>query len=197
MNEWIVVAYLLPIGCLWLISQLILTYKTNKDRKKIQHNIRVEKTRKYFAELRLRLLKILADGKLDQKSVTFRFHYSLFTMIMRRPDQYKEISNSLYTAFTSDNTDQEVSGEIGLKLQSEQSQWSDEVKILIVDTIKGLALLVIDYSSKLRLLNTLIKILGFAAIKKFEKQLEEKEASKDPFLKSIYKSQNTLSSLVT
>jgi len=136
------------VALLWGLKELLLGFLVYRQRKRIRHELRVERTRRHFAETRNQLFKLAMQDKVDVNSFTFRGLYTLHTFIMRRTDRYPEISEMLRLSLMAEARLDDSSKN---PLSAESSLWTKEVKNVVLGTAQGLGMLIIDYSPSARL----------------------------------------------
>lgn len=69
------------------------------QRRYWRKKLRVERLSSQFGACRGELMKLMVLGDLDSKSATFKGFYLTVTSLMRRPDQYAQISRSLLKSY--------------------------------------------------------------------------------------------------
>lgn len=136
---------LLVVG-LWALKELIVAFIAWRKTHSIEQERRVEVTQRHFAEARNALMRAALDGEIDVDSYTFKLFYFLNTALMRRPDQYDEISDALAKVLILDDSSTEISNEV----RKEASDLSQEAAEAIKKTGDAMGYLVIDYSFLLR-----------------------------------------------
>lgn len=170
--------------------------------RKISRRLRVEVTQRRFAEARKSLLDSVVKGELDPHSATFRRLYYLNTVVMRRPDQYDEISRVMKTFIAGGKK-----GEMPKSIKAESKNWTPGVKMAIVATSDAMKQLVLNYSWVLRyllrlqqsfslpmtpILFRIAKLLGWLA-----KRIERVEERKHPVISDIREVQNAMYNLAS
>ncbi|MGH9766706.1 MAG: hypothetical protein ACREAB_04660, partial [Blastocatellia bacterium] len=116
-------------------------------RRRIRHKIRVEITQRHFAEARNALMELVLKGELDPRSATFQRLYYLNTHIMRRPDQYQEISQVLKRTISRGHKD-----DLSDPLLKETHAWTLGIKKAVLATADAMRQLIFNYSWLLRTL---------------------------------------------
>lgn len=149
-DNLIVTSTILIIFFLFSVRELFFIYKNIRRTNSAAHNVRSEKTRQYFANLRNRLMQMVFSNEMDTRSVSFQSLYQLYTAIMRRPDHYKEIGKLLFAVLAL----KEGSGNIG-HIRLEDSDNVHEFKNLLKDTAEGIMMLIVDFSPLLRVFYTI------------------------------------------
>jgi len=134
------------IGLMWGIKELIYGTFLWLQRRKIRHNLRVEITQRNFAVARNELMRLALKGEVDVNSASFKRIYFLNTGLMRRPDQYPEMSNAIARVFLS-NEETEPDEE----LKRESKTWSPGFREVVKATAKAMDYIVLDYSWLVRL----------------------------------------------
>lgn len=152
----------LVVGSLaaYLIIASILDLRLARRLEQIAHT---ERTRGVWAEAREALLELVAAGKLDVRSQTFRTFYGLQTFVMRRPDAYEDFSRLLAKAMLQSRKAR-VHG-----WMAEAESWPAEMRSVIDRMRKGTEMLVFGYASGRRiilriLVPLLIRIAPWAAV---------------------------------
>lgn len=115
-------------------------HQARRRRLYWEHKTRVEQTRGHFAGARNELLRVVRDGELSVDSETFRQIYGIQTFIMRRPDQYVEISEQLTRALWRHN------GERATWIDEEAPTWTPRVRDVMSQTAQGIGLVIWNYS---------------------------------------------------
>lgn len=142
-NTFVVAAVLL-IGAFF---QVLTALRIRAERKRLAHMLLVERIRAHFAVPRHTLTKLAIEGKIDVNSNAFHSLYQIMTFILRRPDQYKELSDVLAKELLNG-----VPEGSGTRLKSELSVWPSEAKSVISEIANGMGLLVVEVSPRRRLL---------------------------------------------
>ena len=127
-----------------ITKELLMGLSVFKQRQKINELYRIDKTQSHFAEARNKLMDLAKSGEIDINSLTFQYFYYVNTAMMRRPDEYPQISNTLRSVLLSHSSSK------GSYLSSESQYWSSSVKEMIRSTADALGHIVIDYSLILR-----------------------------------------------
>ena len=103
------------------------------------HSHRTERTRARWAKARNLLMQLVAEGKLDVRSQTFRRLYHLQTFVLRRPDEYKEISSELFESFADRPGDSS-----GVDwIRDESADWPDEMVNVFREMVGGIGGLIL------------------------------------------------------
>lgn len=191
-NELDAIAVIVAIGFLFIIKEALLIYLNGRRLRQLNHRIRVEQTKAYFAELRSALLEAVNNAKISPNSATFQSLYQVHTLIMRNPDKYQEISHAVQEAFVQRNSNSSAR-----HIESEKTAWSAEVKQIAFKTGEGLFKIVITYSSVLRLISFIYSIskkmtISVEFISKAERKIERSEMKKKPEIKSMMIAQQNL-----
>ena len=126
---------------LFAAKDIAISIYINRCRRVLQHKIKVETTRAYLANLRIDLLNLVTTGQLDPNSDTFQMLYLVHTFILRRPDQYRELSKLFANTILSDKTPISISS-----LSRESKTWTPEVSDVVKRTARGLQLVIIYFS---------------------------------------------------
>src|SRR5215469_9375245 len=135
-----IVTFVVIMMVAWTIRELVVAALVRRRRREIQHVLRQEVTRRYFAEARTELMDLLFEGEIDPNSVTFTRFYHLNTAFMRSPDEYSKLAHALCVAlFTSTNR--------AAGLSEESKTWSPSVKKMVFTTAKALDNLIFEYSA--------------------------------------------------
>ncbi len=146
-----------------LLIFIILTYALKdfalgivsfRRNQKYQHLLIVEQTQAQFATVRQRLLRLVTEKKIDADSQTFKMIYHLCTVIMRRPEQYPQISAVMREVLSSLNTTQSHN-----PIYVESRSWSEEVIDVIEELNKSLGFFMIDYSYFWKILFRILKFV--------------------------------------
>lgn len=137
-----------------LVMELVLLLRSTVREADVFDRLLSERTRNCFADIRCRLVDLAMTGKIDSHSATFTSLHAMSTFIMRRPDQYDEISSRLtmHMLFCRGQADPAIS--------AERAAWTPEVKELVREVAQGLNLLLLHHSRILRALVTLERWTG-------------------------------------
>ena len=177
------------------LTQFILGFYISKKRAKLKGYIRDEKTRTHFAEVRNDLMKMVRENEIDVNGPIFKDIYLTTSFIMRRPDQYKDISNAItITLFKSVKE---------IKFQEKELafiQNNNDIKNILKRYSEGCSLLILNYSFIRRMITQAEYRTGFITwvLKKMLfilKFLAEKEEKKKPEIITIGKVQKRLQSI--
>lgn len=181
----------------WALREVVLGIVVFRQRKSIRHKWRVECTQRQFAEARNKLMEAALAGELDSNSATFQFFYWLNTRMMRRPDEYEQISALLRETVLS-----WTRGSNESDLARETRDWSDSTRGAVTLTAFAIHMLVIDYSLMLRSFMRLYfyagKCIPKAAmhrIQVFAEQAGEKMSRKRKVVADINHTQRALNKL--
>ena len=185
------------IMLLWTLREVIVGSLVWRRRRRIRQSIRVECTQRHFAEARNEIMRLARTGKVDMNSVTFGSLYSINTMIMRRPDQYQEISTWLMAMFL--NPDRPERNEL---LVEESRHWTGEIKEVVRLTAAAMDYIILEYSRLFRILywierqgNPGATVVGM--LRKFARGIDESRSAKDPIVSGIRSTQRKMSNLCT
>ena len=179
------ISILILLIMIWAVSEFVFGSYIWWKRRTIKHTIRVERTRHHFAEARTKLLKMVRESKIDANSETFKTIYHINTYVMRRPDQYPEISRKVLRAIL-------LSKKEG-SLTSEAQDWDQETKEVVRETANALGLIVVDYSRILRIAAWLEDRYGLFT--HLAKSLKNREEQKNQVVKDITQAQQSLNNL--
>ncbi|TGM95602.1 hypothetical protein [Leptospira dzoumogneensis] len=169
----------------FMIKEIILIYRNIRKIRQDRHLIRVEKTREYFSNIRESLLHLMKNETVHPDNNLFQVIYSVSTMIMRRPDQYAELSDYLVVSFINTKVEE--------KQKSNKAEIPKELRSLLFKTAEGLYKIIIEYSAILRVLfqisNTLKQITPLEFLSPVFKQIREKifeqEVKSNPKIENI------------
>lgn len=184
-------ALLIWVALLWFSVELGLGIRSWTTAKRYAHDLRVEKTTREFASARNKLMHLARTGMIDVESETFRTFYYLTTFVMRRPDQYPEISEALMKVIVLRGK----SASYNL-LKEESRKWTPEVKKLVREVSGAFSSLLVDYSSLFRFLLRLENF--FRAMSIFVRFSEQLKASftglgsRDPFISNVIQAQQQM-----
>lgn len=135
------------VALLWALREIIVGCWVWKQRRAYRHLYRVEVTQQFFGSARESLIDLVRRGEVEDKSATFQILYFVDTFILRRPEEYSQISNALQTALLG-TTERSAS----LKLQDESKNWSPIVRETVTEHASAIDNLVISHSRFLRYL---------------------------------------------
>ncbi len=146
------ITFIAVVAVLWAGRELIIGIFVWRSRQKFQHEIRVERTQRYFATARNELMQLAIANEIDVNSTTFRYLYFLNTLLMRRPDAYPEWSTALRITFLRP---QESESDSSVEIESEK--WTPAIRDVVKTTADALDSFLIDYSLAWRLVFKLKK----------------------------------------
>jgi hypothetical protein len=106
---------------------------------------RVDRIRRSFAEARIKLFGLVTSNKLNPESATFRYLYFLHTSVMRRQDMYDDIWKVFVYAILQIR---ESTGDRQIELEA--SEWSDEVREVVLETAEAVQLMIFEHFRPLR-----------------------------------------------
>jgi hypothetical protein len=137
----------------YALKDFVLGIASFRRSQKYHHLLIVEQTQAQFATVRQRLMHLATEKKIDANSQTFKVIYHLCTSIMRRPEQYPQISAVMREVLSSLNITQSHN-----PIYFESRSWSEETVDLIKELSKALGFFMIDYS---RFWKIVFKVLNF------------------------------------
>jgi hypothetical protein len=111
---------------------------------------RVDRIRRSFAGARIKLFGLVISSKLEPESATFRYLYFLHTSVMRRQDMYDDIWKVFVRAILRIR---ESTGDRQIQLES--SEWSAEVREVVLETAEAVQLMIYEHSRPLRWLSNI------------------------------------------
>jgi hypothetical protein len=88
-------------GVALILYLIVTTIPTSRRLRSLRHQILVDQTRNCWAEARVLTYKLAREGKLSPRSATFEHFVKTQTFILRRPDEYGQISQVLREALYS------------------------------------------------------------------------------------------------
>ena len=143
---------LIALGLLVMFAakELIATSIINHYRSKYKSVIKAEKTRAHFAELRGKLLDLAVKNKLNVKTQTFESLHLLYTIIMRRPEQYSAIAHVIFSAIV-EREPQSQAHELDVD--------NEHVRELLLETVIGINVIIYNYSSFLKFVKFVSAVL--------------------------------------
>lgn len=145
-------AILLLVSGLWIVRELAIGVRTFFRRTDLRFQRETEATQRHFAVARNKLMRSAVEGKIDVNSSVFKIFYAVNTALMRRPDQYEEISQALGALIILEED------EGGAKvLRSEIEELDSEALDAVEATGDAIGHLVVDYSFILRNFYRLLK----------------------------------------
>jgi hypothetical protein len=106
---------------------------------------RVDRIRRSFADARIKLFGLVTSGKLNPESATFQHLYFLHTSVMRRQDMYDDMWKVFVCAILRIR---ETTGDRQIELES--SEWSDEVREVVLETAQAVQLMILEHFPPLR-----------------------------------------------
>jgi hypothetical protein len=139
------ITFIVIIGVLWAVRELAVGIVVRRSRRKYRHEYRVERTQSHFAAARNELMRLAVAGEVDVNSRSFQRFYYVNTAIMRRPDQYSEISRAMVGAFLSRQGD-----EPDEQLSRESKNWSPAFRDAVKATAHAMDYIILDYSRLVR-----------------------------------------------
>lgn len=146
------ITFIVIVGILWAVRELVVGIVVRRSRRKYRHEYRVERTQSHFAAARNELMRLAVAGEVDVNSRSFQRFYYVNTAIMRRPDQYAEISHAMVTAVLTRQ------GEPDEQLSRESKNWSPAFREVVKATAHAMDYIILDYSRLVRFMFRLEKI---------------------------------------
>jgi hypothetical protein len=128
------------IAAIWIIRELVVSFWTWRKIRRLDHVMRVERTRAQFAKARNSLMHIALKEQIDPNSATFKVLYNVDTVFMRSADKYPELSKSLQETMLTDNRKPHP------QILAEKEHWTKEVRENIIATSKAMDNVITDYS---------------------------------------------------
>ncbi len=141
------VTLIVIIAVLWAVREVVISIVVMRSRRRYKHEYRTERTQSHFAEARNQLMRLALNGELDVNSKSFKYFYYFNTALMRRPDQYPEISHAMTQKFLG-NYEQGAAS----PLDEESKHWTPAIKDVVVMTANAMDYIVVDYSWVIRLM---------------------------------------------
>jgi hypothetical protein len=132
--------WLAIIAVAWIIRELIVSFWNWKRIRKLDHVMRVERTRSQFATARNSLMHLVLKEQIDPNSATFKTIYQLHTVFMRSPDKYPELSAAVRHALYSNGKKPNEA------VLAEKDNWNDAIRKNIIETSEAMAQVLVDYS---------------------------------------------------
>jgi hypothetical protein len=131
------------VACLAVmaLAELVVGAFRWRRQRQLRVQVRAERTRGKFSELRYRLVKEVQEGRLDSRSMTFQALYIVHTQVMRRPDEYDVVASELHAAFSSRRR-----SPAGDAIEAEAEEWSAELRAIAEETSQGLLQIVFDHN---------------------------------------------------
>ena len=172
----------------WGLASLAVGVNRYRRRKALRAIARAERVRGEFAAIRNRLVLLALEGKIAPDTATFRTIYFVTTAIMRRDDQYPEMHAALLDSLVSVRRDPPRRE----AMRREFRTWGPEVQELSDATNQAIEMLLVEYSSILRLAHAAIpyitRLLKRLSIpKKAEVKLIEKVGASAENLEAKYR----------
>src|SRR5258705_8526855 len=122
----LIIKFVVAIMLFWILRELIVGLFVWRSRRKIRQAIRKERTQSQFAQARNEVMRLAQTSRINMNSETFGFLYRINTFVMRRPDQYREISSWLTTRFLNPSKPAQNNA-----LREESKQWTPEIKAVV------------------------------------------------------------------
>jgi len=132
--------WLALIATIWMIRELVVSFWTWRKIRKLNHVMRVERTRSQFAKARNSLMHLALKDQIDPNSATFQVLYQVDTVFMRSPDKYPELSKALREALLTDNR------EPNQMVLAEREGWNDDTRKNVIATSDAMEKVITDYS---------------------------------------------------
>lgn len=151
-----------------------------------QSIVRVDRIRRSFAEARIKLFELVTSKKLSPESATFRYLYYLHTSVMRRQDMYEDMWKVFVYAVVRIK---ESTGD--RQIQIEASDWSSEVREVVLQTARAIELMIFEHSRPLRWLAAINSWSAGKADAKLERLFASKTLSRRTEKNSMPDSQHS------
>lgn len=115
----------------------------------------IERTRSTWGEARQLLFQLVAEGKLDAGSATFRSLYWLQTYVMRNPEEYDEVSRTLVQALSAFSERDDIvtawaRHPMAAELAGEFESWPPEMQQVIGKMVEGATSLLTGHAGRSR-----------------------------------------------
>lgn len=171
------ITFIIIVGVLWAVRELVVGIVVMRSRRKYRHDYRVERTQSHFAAARNELMRLAVAGEVDVNTKSFQRFYYLNTAIMRRPDQYVELSRAMVGAFLSRK------GDADEQLSIESKSWSPAFREVVKATANAMNYIILDYSRLMRFMFRLEKLKDpesnpHRMLSRAAKMIENKEKEK-------------------
>lgn len=186
---------LIILALLWVIRELAIGGIVWYQRLRLRQLLRVETTRRYFAEARNQLVHLALQGEIDVNSATFQSFYLLQTRVMRRPEQYRQLSAIVLATLLRPASTQTDS-----PLRREAATWGPTVKEVVKATADAFQHLLFQHSRPLRILAQLesrFRALTFLVyvLRLCQKTIQQAEEKKRPEMAEIREAQRCIYAL--
>ncbi|MBE7436811.1 MAG: hypothetical protein HS115_00030 [Spirochaetales bacterium] len=181
---------LLICAGLFAIAELIQIGYNYVQAHRAQEQVRAEKMRSEFAELRKQLIADVFNGKVQPDSGLFRVLYQIHTVIMRRPDQYALIAHNVAMVMQEEMASQRKNKRRITQVEKEHvTRCAFGLAQMMVNYIMPLRVTVrvLDYVNKSRVLRPIAEFVLEHLQRYFQKH--------DPAYSELKKGQESLEAL--
>jgi hypothetical protein len=148
--------FILLLLLFWGLGEITLGWMIRKGRIRLHEVRRREVSQRLFAEARNALVLQVATGGLAASSETFRLFYWLTTTLMRRPDQYKTLSEDLRNKLLTSEKKEVMRS----ALEKELGSWPEEVHQIVLKILEALDHFLVDHHAFWRLITAYLKQKG-------------------------------------
>jgi hypothetical protein len=139
--------FIVIIAILWAVREVIIGVIVMRSRRKYKHEYRTERTQSHFAEARNELMRLALSGEANVNSESFKHFYYFNTALMRRSDQYPELSSAMTHKFLCERG--AITDSV---LDQESKHWTPAFRHVVVRTANAMDYIVLDYSWAIRLM---------------------------------------------
>lgn len=136
---------LVLVAILYAVGECLVAVYTWWRTLDIRFRRSAEETQRHFAQARNQLMESAVTGELSVDSPVFKLFYAINTALMRRPDQYEEISKAIAPVLVLEKTPGNAEA-----FRNEMQKLSPEALNAVRATADALGHLVVDYSFLLR-----------------------------------------------
>ena len=158
----------------------------------LEEKQRIECTTRRFAKARAHLMDLAVQGIISTDSYTFQSLYTINTFVMRRPDQYAEISALLFRVILTGENSKDPD-----PLTQESVTWTPEIKAVMRETAEAIGIIILDHSFLLKWVlrlegqfKTISALVGFLAY--MRGQVQRSLANQDPVMDSLLRAQQEM-----
>lgn len=148
------------VGLLAVLYLVATTVPLARRVRRLKKIVRIEKTRTHWAEARDLLYTMVREGKLSSDSATFHTFCQIHTFVLRRPEEYDEISRTMASTFLAP-----PAAGLDNSWLAERDSWPEEMREVMNKMVAGTGALLFGHAGLRRLVVFGLKISPWLAMR--------------------------------
>lgn len=137
--------YAIAIGIVALLAVGAIFWQMERQTARLRDEVTAERMRALFAQLRYRLVELVADDKASPTSSTFKFFYASLTLFIHMRPRYRVAARSLGKPLVP--TDSTITA-WSKQAMKEVSDWSPELQQVVVASVDAIDEFIRVYARK-------------------------------------------------